>query len=276
MLLAGKHADAAAIAELQKQLGLDQSWVMQYAHYLQRMFFFDWGVSWTTHQPIREMLSSGWIPTLSLSLPAFVMSILVALGLSVAGSVTAHSWMDRLITGASLLVLSFSFLIIIVFAQKFLAFNAGLFPVYGWADGSESIRYLLLPWLIYVVAHGAPLTLIFRAALLQERSQPYVRTALAQGLSAWQVHIHHILKNALFPLVTVVTTQLPYVLTGSLLLETYFGIPGIGGMLVKALQNNDLPVVQAMTFLGALIYISANFLNDVVLLWLDPRRRERA
>jgi peptide/nickel transport system permease protein len=166
--------------------------------------------------------------------------------------------------------MSISFLVYIVILQKWLAFEMGLFPVYGW-ELADALKYLVLPWFIYVLATLGPKVLLFRSAMLEEVHRDYVRTAYAKGLSKWSVFSRHILGNSLLPIVTLSLSQMPAVITGSLLLEAYFGIPGVGGLLATAIRGSDFPVIQALTVIGSVIYILFNLLNDVLCAFLDPR-----
>jgi len=270
---AGKNADAATIQSLRHELGLDQSLPVQYFSYLKRAALFDWGRSWATSQPIGEILWSGLGPTLSVTVPAFAISIYVAVLLALVGAYR-RGWWDRAIVFGALASMSISLLVYIILLQKWLAFDANLFPVYGW-DASSPGKYLLLPWLIYVIASAGPKTLLFRAALLEEARHDYVRTARAKGLDEWSVYTRHVLKNAILPIVTLSLSQIPALITGSLLLEAYFGIPGLGGELANAIHGSDFPVIQAMTVIGSLVYIFFNIVNDVAWAALDPRMEWR-
>ena len=217
------------------------------------------------------MMSSSIGASLSLTIPAFLLSVLLALGFAFVAAYKKSYW-DQTIYVFCTLLMSFSFVVFILVAQQWLAFQWNLFPVYGW-DPSWTARwsYLALPCLIYVLATLAPKVFTFRAALFNELQQDYVRTAYAKGLSPLSVFGVHIFKNASIPILTLVTSQVPSLITGSLLLEAYFGIPGIGHLLLKAIQESDLPVIQATTVLGTGLYIFFNLVNDLIALALNPR-----
>lgn len=264
---AGKNADLQSITTLRHELGLDRSVFSQYLFYLKQTVFFDWGRSWATSQSISQMFKDGLGPTLALTVPAFLLSLGLALALSLVASYKRGFW-DRTIVFSCLVLMSISFLVYIVLLQKVFAFHIGLFPIYGW-DGS--VKYVLLPWLVYVIATVGPKTLLFRSALLNEANKDYVRTAKAKGLGPCAIYARHILKNAVLPIVTLSFSQLPGLITGALLLEAYFGIPGLGGMLATAIHGSDFPVIKAMTVMGSLLYILCNLLNDILCGYLDPR-----
>jgi peptide/nickel transport system permease protein len=150
----------------------------------------------------------------------------------------------------------------------------GLFPISGW-DPSWTGRwqYLVLPWIIlFVLLLGADI-LVYRSVILDEAYQDYVRTARAKGVSTYKIFGVHILKNALIPIITMVVIDMPFLITGSVLLENFFGIPGLGGMLVTALNESDLPVIKAMTVIVSIAYMIFNLLSDILYSVVDPRIR---
>lgn len=271
LLYAGKNASAETIAQIRHEFGLDRSLLAQYFSFLKQTLTWDWGESWASHQNVSQMILQSVGATLSLTLPAYFLTILLSLGFALI-AVSKKSWWDQMICLMCTVLMSFSFLVFIIYAQKLFAFDMSLFPVYGW-DPSWSGRwlYISLPCLIYAMASIAPKILLFRSTLLNEEEQDYVRTAFAKGLSTRQVYFSHILKNAALPIVTVITSQMPSLITGSLLLEAYFGIPGLGGLLLKAIQGSDLPVIQALTVIGSMLFIVFNLLNDLLAALLDAR-----
>ncbi len=270
-ILAGKNASAESLAQTRHELGLDQSLPLQLADYLRNSVTLDWGLSWATKQKVSSMMFSSIGASLSLTVPAFIISVLLALVFAFVAASKKSYW-DQTIYLFCTLLMSFSFVVFILVAQQWLAFQWNLFPVYGW-DPSWTARwsYIALPCFIYVVATLAPKVFIFRAALFNELQQDYVRTAYAKGLSPLSIFGVHVFKNASIPILTLVTSQVPSLITGSLLLETYFGIPGVGHLLLKAIQESDLPVIQAITVLGTALYIFFNLVNDLVAFLLNPR-----
>ncbi len=272
LIYAGKNASAETVAQLRQELGLNQPLPMQYLHFLKQSVSWDWGVSWSTKQNINQMISSSIGASLSLSLPAYAVSVFLALVLALLATAKKNSWWDRGLCFLAFVLMSLSFLVYIIYGQKILAFDLSLFPVYGW-DPSwvERWMYVTLPCLIYAVASLPPKFLLFRAALINETEQDYVRTAFAKGLSPLKVYGFHILKNAGLPILTLITSQLPSLITGSLLLEAYFGIPGIGGLLLKSIQSSDLPVIKSLTVMSSMLFILFNLLNDMLAAFLDAR-----
>ena len=135
----------------------------------------------------------------------------------------------------------------------------------------ERFHYLLLPWLIYIAVSVGVDTRFFRTVFLEELNKDYVRTANAKGASSARVLFVHVLRNALVPIITRVVIEIPFLFLGVMLLENFFGIPGLGNMLVDAINNADWPVIQAMVILGSLLYVAGNLLSDVLYAWADPR-----
>lgn len=270
--LAGKHASAEQIQEIKQQLGLDRSLPMQYVFFLKQILTLDFGRSWATKQDIVSIFIEGVGPSASLTLPAFFIAqmITIVIGLvlvNIRGSLT-----DRLVRIFCLAALSISSLVYILFGQHTLAYQWGLFPISGWdPDIVGRWEYLALPILIFVVISLGSNILFYRTVFLDEIFQDYVRTARAKGLNQKTIMLKHVLRNALIPIITRTILQMPFLILGSLLLESFFGIPGLGGLLVQAIQNADFPVVKAMTFLGAVLYMVFQLISDVLYAVVDPK-----
>ena len=272
--LAGKNASPAQIDSIRQELGLNQSLLRQYIDFVSQTIRFDWGRSWHTHEDINSMLLNGVGPSLSLALPAFLISFLLSLGLALYTTYRRSTWVDRSITTLCLAMMSISFLVYIIVGQYVLAYALGLFPVTGWeSDLLSRWRYLALPWLIWVTISLGPHILIFRAAFIDQADQDYVTTAKAKGLSNLTLYFRHILRNAMLPITTIVVMQVPFLITGSLLLEAFFGIPGLGDVLIRAIQNSDLPVIKAFTVIGSILYMFCNLAADIFYSQFDPRVR---
>jgi len=154
-----------------------------------------------------------------------------------------------------------------VAGQYLLAFKAGWFPVWGF----ESWAYLLLPVLIGIVGGLGENVRFYRTLMLDEMYRDYVRTAYAKGVGAGGVLFRHVLRNAMIPVLTNVALAIPFLYTGSLLLEGFFGIPGLGGLAINAINASDVDVVRAVVLVGSILYVIANLLTDLAYAWFDPR-----
>jgi peptide/nickel transport system permease protein len=220
------------------------------------------------------MISRGIGPTLSLTVPALLLSTGIAVALSLIVAALRGKVIDRVIVVAAVLGMSISFLAYIIVGQYFLCYKAGLFPVHGYESGIlVRWQYLMLPILTQVVVSLGYDVRFFRSVMLEEVNRDYVRTAYAKGLSPPRVLFRHVLRNAMIPIITRVMVALPFLLTGSLLLENFFGIPGLGSMLVEAFSNSDVVVIKAYTVYLSLLYLAGNVLTDVLYSLVDPSIR---
>ncbi len=270
--LAGKHATAEELAALRVQYGFDRSLFWQFIDYLKQIVTMDFGRSFYTHQTIGRMLADGAGVSLALALPAFLMSETLAIALAMLAAAHRNQLIDRFLVVISVLGMSISALAYILVGQYVLAFKFNWFPISGYEQSfPEAITYLALPWLIWILlATGADVR-FFRTVFLEELQQDYVRTAKAKGLSTRSILFKHVLRNAMLPIITRMVVEIPFLFLGSLLLENFFGIPGLGSMMIDAFNNADWPVVKAMTFLGAVLYVMANLLSDLLYAKADPR-----
>ena len=239
----------------------------QFAFYLHQIIHFDFGISSYTNQRISQMLKDGILPSLSLTIPIFLIGIVLSVCISLICAFFRNTWLDRTIVFIAVILMSVNYLVWIVAGQYILGFRLRLFPIWGY----ESWKYLLLPVLIAVV-HGLGTNVRFyRTVMLDEMYRDYVRTAFAKGLSPASVLFKHVLKNALIPILTNVIIAIPFLYTGSLLLEYFFGIPGLGNMSINAINASDIDVVRSIVFIGAVLYVIANLMTDVFYALVDPR-----
>lgn len=271
--LVGKNATAEEIARVAHQLGLDKPLWQQYLDFVGGILHWDFGRSWETKQRISEMILDGLWPSLSVAIPAFVLATVISLGVALIAALYRNHWQDRTLVVLAVCGMSLSVLAFIIGAQYLFAFRAGWFPISGWEPGLRGLPYLALPVLIWVVASLGSSVRFYRAVFIEEIQREYVITARAKGLAWPRILLRHVLPNAMIPILTQLVIELPMLFTGSLLLENFFGIPGLGNMSINAINASDLPVIKAITFLGALIYIGANILGDVLYAVVDPRVR---
>jgi len=270
--MAGKYASAEQVQSLRQELGTDKPLLIQYFGFLSQIISFNWGNSWQTSQSVLQMIGLAMGPTLSLSLPSFIVGLLISLLISIKSLKSKQSHTNELVSVLCLALMSISFVAYIIIFQYLFAYKLDLFPVNGW-DPSLLKRwpYLFLPWIIAMLVALGPNILLFRSLLKKEMEQDYVVTALAKGLSLERTLWHHILRNSLLPISTAISLQIPFLITGSILLEAFFGIPGMGSLLIEAIQSADLPVIKAITVLGALVYILVNLITDIFYTVLDPK-----
>ncbi len=274
VLLAGKSASPERLQQIRAELGTDQPLYVQYLTSVKQIFTFDFGRSWSSKQSVSETILAGLSPSLTLTVPAFIISILLSICLALGTAYFRGTAVDKFATVMALALMSISSLVYIMVFQYTFAFNLGVFPISGWDQSwTDRWQYVQLPWMIWIVLSLGPNLLVYRTAILDEYFQDYVRTARAKGLAEGVVLFKHVLKNALIPIITIVVVQMPFLITGSLLLEAFFGIPGLGGLLYQAINNSDFPVIRAMVVIGTLLYMTFNLLADLAYAVVNPRVR---
>ena len=241
----------------------------QFVRYLVSLAHLDLGTSVETKQPVTQVLAQGLLPTLSLSVPILFFGALFGVVLGLLCAAAQGGWLDRGVLAFSTALMSVNYVVWILLGQFLLGFKWPLFPIWGY----EGAYYLALPVAIGVVSSLGGDVRFYRAAILDEVYRPYVRTAVSKGLGRGRTLFVHVLRNSLIPIVTYVSLSIPYLFTGSLLLESFFGIPGLGSVSINAINSADMSVVRAVVIFGALLYQAVNLLTDIAYGWLDPRVR---
>lgn len=274
-ILAGKMADADAIANIRRQLGVDQPYHIQLAIFLRQVATFDFGNSWTTGEAVSSIIASRLGPSLTVLVPLTLLETMLGIALALAVAFVRGSLTDRAVMMVCTVAMSVSILVYIIVFQYGLAYRLGWFPVQGWGGGlaDNLLRYAPLPILIGLAVSVAPTLRLYRSFVLDEVQQDYVRTARAKGLPERRVLWVHVLRNAAIPIVTHVMAGLPGLLIGAFLLERFFGIPGIGREVILAVERSDFPVIKAVTVCVAAATMVFNLLADLLYQSLDPRVR---
>ena len=277
-VILGKNATAESIAAFNRKYGYDKPLVIgeegsrldsQFFNFMFDLAKGDFGISTEYDEPVADVLARGVGPSLSLTVPILAGGTVIALSLALLCAAFRGGRADRAVLVASTVLMSVNYVVWILAGQYFLSYKAGLFPVWGY----ESATYLVLPVLIGVMSSLGPDVRFYRAAVLDEIGKPYVRTAQAKGLSRMRILFAHVLRNSLIPVATYVSLSVPFLFTGSLMLETFFGIPGLGSVSINAMHSSDMAVVRAVVVLGALLYQAVNLVTDLLYAWLDPRVR---
>ena len=269
----GKNASAESVKAFNHQYGYDRPLIFatdsQFTRFVGGLCRGDFGYSVENHEPVIEVLKRGVGPSLTLTVPILFGGVIIALMLAMLASAYRGGLVDRFILVASTALMSVNYVVWVLFGQFFLSFKLALFPVWGY----ENWTYLMLPVIIGVVSSLGTDVRFFRSAILDEIYKPYVLTARSKGLSAGVIMFRHVLRNALIPIVTYVSLSIPYLFTGSLLLESFFGIPGLGSVSINAIHSSDMAVVRTVVALGALLYQFVNLATDLIYGFLDPRVR---
>ena len=242
-------------------------------HY-RRMLTFDFGRSDADDTPILERIRKGMGPSLALTIPLFVLSLLVAIPLSLLVAFFRETYIDRAGVILAVLAMSVSVLLYIIGAQYLVGKVLHWFPISGFdSDPRVIVRFLALPIMIGVANGLGGDIRFYRTVFLEESNTDYVRTARAKGCGEVRIMSRHVFRNSLIPLLTRIVVAIPFLFTGSLLLESFFGIPGLGAITVDAIQGNDFSVLRTMVYIGSLLFVLGQILTDLSYALVDPRVR---
>jgi peptide/nickel transport system permease protein len=273
-MMVGKHANPVQISELRHEYGLDQPLYVQFGAFLKQIVTFDFGRSYATRRQISDMILEGVGPTLTLAVPAFALTTVLSVLIALFVAYFRGTWLDKTVVVLCVFGMSLPLLGYILFGQYVFAYKLGMFPISGFETGLvERFEFVALPALIWVAVSLGYDVRFYRTAVIDETTQDYVRTARAKGLTEKAVFLKHVLKNSMVPILTNVVIQIPLLILGSFLLESFFSIPGLGRITIDAIQNSDFPVIKAMTILESLLFIFGNLLTDVFYTLVDPRVR---
>jgi peptide/nickel transport system permease protein len=280
-LIAGKYASAQTVAAIEKRLGLDQPKPIQFVRFLARAARGDWGFSYASQQPVADAIRQAFPRTLSLTVGAVLLWLMIGIPLGVVSALKPRSLWDRLAMVFALLGISTPVYWLALLLLKLFADRAGWFPLGDYAEISvagplEWARHLVLPWLTLALLSAGWYARMTRARMLDVAQLDHVRTALAKGLPPSRVVTRHILRNALLPLVTMLGMDVAYMFGGAVLTETVFGIPGVGGLAFRAIRQRDLPMVMGTVLFAAAFIVLANLVVDLLYMALDPRIRNEA
>ncbi len=272
-VLAGKISSPEQIANIRKELGIDQPYYVQLWIFIKQVFTFNFGASWSTNELVSDLFKTRVPPSLMIGIPLLVLETIIALCMALMVAYYRASLTDRSIMIACTVAQSISILVYIIFGQYFFAYKLGWFPVQGWGDSffQNQFVYALLPILIGAAVGLAPAIRLYRTFVLDEINQDYVRTSRAKGMSEQRTMLVHVLRNAAIPVITNVLVQLPGLIVGLFLVERFFSIPGIGREAILAVERSDFPVIKAVTVYVAIATMFANLLADLLYKVVDPR-----
>jgi peptide/nickel transport system permease protein len=270
-LLMGEFDTPELRATIESQWGLDKSLLVQYVDFLTRLLHGDFGMSYVQRTPVSDILfSHRLIASAQLTAAATLIAVVAAVAVALA-TAGRHGAGTRIVNLGELTFASIpTFWLGIVFITV-LSFQLGLLPVVG---GSK-LENLILPSLTLGLPLAAVLSQVLREGIERSLEQPYAVTALARGISPWQLKLRHGLRHALIPAATLAGWSVGGMLTGTVIVEQVFGRPGIGQATVVAVTRQDVPVVLGITLLAVTLYVIANTVVDILYLWIDPRLRVR-
>ncbi|MER8678204.1 ABC transporter permease [Mesorhizobium sp. M0037] len=275
--IAGRSASAEVIADIREQLGLNDPLPVQFIRWVRDMLSGDFGTSIFAGRPVVELISQRLEPTLSLSILTMMLSVTVGVSFGILAAWRRGGLVDRLLAAFSAFGYSVPVFVIGYFFVYFFAIQTHWLPVQGY----KPIVSGLVPWFAHLVLPTVPLSLgyigfiarVTRASMLEVLSEDYMRTAAAKGASSYAMLFHHALRNAGVPILTVIGISFAYLIGGVVLTETVFNIPGIGRLVVDAINNRDYPIIQSVLILTSGLYVLINLTVDLAYTLIDPRIR---
>ncbi len=274
--LLGKNPTQLQIDELRHQLGYDQPFFVRYGQYLYDLITFNFGYSDSSGERVERILKRTIPVSIALVFPGFIIGNLCGMALAFMAARYQGKWLDTLIRSGSAVGVSVSYLIVIIVFQILFSSSGGLdlFPVRGWnvVTFSDYLRYVTVPTMASVFVIVGYNTRFYRAVFVEEMSRNYVQTAKAFGATPFEIIVKSVLKNCMLSISTRLMFSIPMVLiSGSLLLESYFGIPGIGKLIYDSIRSGDQPVLIIVVSLMAILFATVTLLSDLVYTLIDPR-----
>lgn len=274
--LLGKNPTADQIIEVRHALGYDRPFLLRYGDYLSDLVTLDLGLSDSNGEPVSAILIRTLPISIALVLPGFVLGNLLGLALGLLAAWHRGKWLDKLVMSTSVVGMSISFLVIIIGLQILLCtpFGLNLFPVRGWQvhNLGSYLYFVTVPTLALVLVTLGYNTRFYRAIMVVEIERDHIRTLTAYGTAPAELLFKHVLKNSLIPVLTRIMFSIPFVvISGSLLLESYFGIPGIGLVTFNAITSGDQPILKAVVGLTGVLFVLALTINDMLYNLVDPR-----
>ncbi|MEM7774997.1 MAG: ABC transporter permease [Pseudomonadota bacterium] len=276
-IVVGDNASPDQITAVRQRLGLDDPLIVQFFRWAGRVLVGDLGISIFSNEPVSKLIAQRLEPTLSLAVTTIVLAVVLAVTAGVLAAWKVGTWLDRTVMALS--VASFSVPVFVVGYILIYVFAIQLrwLPVQGYqpiADGVvEWFRHLVLPSIALGLAYVALIARITRTAMLDVLAEDYIRTAHAKGVATGPVLMKHALKNAGVPIVTVIGIGVALLIGGVVITETVFNIPGIGRLVVDAIQYRDYPIIQGVMLLFSGVYVIVNLIVDLTYTLLDPRIR---
>jgi peptide/nickel transport system permease protein len=282
-LYAGRHATPEVLQSIRQKMGLNKPiWINRkeaHEHGWARLFdsqFFDvllfrFPNSMRYDEPVGNLFWRKAPVSFAIQFPVFVIELGIQLVLALLVASYRGRWPDYVTTFLAILGMSVPALSIYLAAQWFFGAYWQIFPVAGWDVGFYAIQFAVLPIIVSILGGVGGGTRFYRTMVLEEINADYVRTARSKGVASRDVLLTHVLRNVMIPVLTNTVTALPGLLLGALILERLFQIPGVGGLLVESVFNNDRPVVMAMTYMLSIVYCLMLLLTDILYTWADPR-----
>jgi peptide/nickel transport system permease protein len=266
-LMLPEDASEADREALREALGLNESFLFQYFHFMGDLFRGNFGTSFRYNQEALPLVLERLPATFELAAASMIVAIMIAIPFGIYSARKRNSFIDLFITGGSVLGKAMPNFWLGIMLILILSVNYQIFPV----SGRGSVSHLILPAITLGTGIAAEMTRLIRSSMLDILNQDYIRTAKSKGVSETLVVFKHAFRNSLIPVVTITALQVTHLVSGALITETVFSWPGLGQLLVQAVNGRDMAVVQAAVFIIALLVIVINLFTDIVYRLLDPR-----
>lgn len=268
----GEHVNPAVIEKISREMGLDKPLYVQFFQYVANALCGDFGTSYRLNRSVTGIILEAFPNTVKLSLLAALAAWLIGITAGIAAAIRKDRLLDRLFMGCALLGVSMPVFMTALVLQYVFAFKLKWFPV----SGFDSVRAMVLPAIVLGWNSAGSIARMTRSNLVEIMQNDFIRTARAKGLRESGVIIGHALKNAMLPVVTMMALQLSSMLSGAVLTESVFGVPGIGRLAVNAIETRDMPLLQGTVVFTTVLIIAGNLAADLLYNVLDPRIREGA
>jgi len=266
----GEHASQSVIDRMSRYYGLDQPVYVQFLIYVKNLLRGDLGVSYKLNRSVNDLIGSAFPYTLKLTLLSALLAWLIGIPAGIVSAIRKNSLIDRLFMGVSLMGVSMPVFWAALLFQYFFAYRMNLVPV----SGATSLFSYFLPSIVLGWSSAGTIARLTRSNLLEVLEEDYIRTAFAKGRSQSGVILYHAFKNALLPVVTMMAIQVASMLSGAVITETVFAIPGIGRLAVDAITSRDMPLLQGTVLFTTVLMILGNLVADLLYTVIDPRIRE--
>ena len=268
-LMLEKRADPETIAKVRKELGLDLPYYVQYLNFIKGAIHLDFGTSYFTKEVVTDALFRCFKVTVKLACMSFIFASVIGIPCGIFAAVKRGKGIDTVVMVLSIVGVSAPAFWVAIILQILFGLKLNVLPI----SGFDTPASYILPSLALGARYAGNIARITRTSMLEVLGQDYIRTAKAKGAMRWAVILKHALKNAMIPIVTLVGTDFGYMLTGSMLIEKVFSIPGIGKLAVDAMSNRDLPLLEGTVMYIAYVFVVVNLIVDVSYAFLDPRIR---
>ena len=268
-LMLEKRADPETIAKVRKELGLDLPYYVQYLNFIKGAIHLDFGTSYFTKEVVTDALFRCFKVTVKLACMSFIFASVIGIPCGIFAAVKRGKGIDTVVMVLSIVGVSAPEFWVAIILQILFGLKLNVLPI----SGFDTPASYILPSLALGARYAGNIARITRTSMLEVLGQDYIRTAKAKGAMRWAVILKHALKNAMIPIVTLVGTDFGYMLTGSMLIEKVFSIPGIGKLAVDAMSNRDLPLLEGTVMYIAFVFVVVNLIVDVSYAFLDPRIR---